>query len=152
MCPPSRGAGQAPPPAGAGRGSYRSGVLRALVLDDAGVLSQAEPGMEALLGRARAQGLRTAVLSNTESRTSPYADLVDAAVLSGEAGVRKPQPEAYALVATRLGVRPQECVFVDDVAGHVRGAVAAGMVGVHHRSVRETTAELEALFGVPLTG
>ncbi len=124
-------------------------ALRALVLDDAGVLSAAEPGMVAVLARARGHGLRTAVLSNTDATTCPYE--VDAAVLSGEAGVRKPQPEAYLLVARRLGVAPQECVHVDDVRAYVRAAAAAGMVGVHHVDVARTVEELEALLGVPLS-
>ena len=123
-------------------------MLRALLLDDQGVLSAAEPGMVEVLARARAAGLRTAVVSNTDATTCPYA--VDAAVLSGEAGVRKPQIAAYLLAAHRLGVDPGECVFVDDAPGNVQAAVAVGMVGVHHAGVARTTAELEALFEVPL--
>jgi putative hydrolase of the HAD superfamily len=71
-------------------------------------------------------------------------------VISGEVGLRKPQPEIYRLAADRLGHRTDECVFVDDLAPNVRGAAAAGMVGVHHRDVEATVAELEALFGLPL--
>jgi hypothetical protein len=33
---------------------------------------------------------------------------------------------------------------------NVRGAVAAGMVGVLHVSVEQTRDELETLFGIPL--
>ena len=125
-------------------------TVRALVVDDQGVLSLAEPGMVDVVRRARAAGLRTALLSNAEGGTHPYGDLVDAAVLSGEAGVRKPDPEAYLLVARRLGVEPGECVVVDDLAANVRGAAAAGMTGVLHRSVAETVAELEVLTGLRL--
>jgi len=132
------------------RGAYRLRVLRALVVDDQGVLSRAEPGMLEVVARARAAGVRTALLSNAEGGAHPYVGLVDAAVLSGEAGVRKPERAAYLLVAGRLGVEPAECVFVDDLRDNVRGAVAAGMAGVHHVSVEATTTELEALFGVVL--
>lgn len=125
-------------------------TVRALVLDDQGVLSGAEPGMADVLRRARAAGLRTAVLSNAEGGPPPYADLVDTAVLSGEAGVRKPDADAYLLVARRLGVEPGECVVVDDLPANVRGAAAAGMAGVLHRSVAETVAELEVLTGLRL--
>jgi len=41
-------------------------------------------------------------------------------------------------------------VFVDDIATNVRGAVAAGMVGVHHVDTGTTLEELEALFGIAL--
>jgi hypothetical protein len=37
-------------------------------------------------------------------------------------------------------------VFVDDVPGYVRAAVATGMVGVHHRNPGATGAELDVLF------
>ncbi|HEU0103104.1 MAG TPA: HAD-IA family hydrolase [Mycobacteriales bacterium] len=126
-------------------------MLRALVLDDQGVLSRAEPGMLAVVETVRAAGVRTGLLSNAEGGGHPYGAVMDAAVLSGEAGVRKPQRAAYLLVAQRLGVPPADCVFVDDLAVNVRGAVEAGMVGVLHRSVEATTAELSALFGLPLT-
>ena len=126
-------------------------TVRALVLDDQGVMSGAEPGMADVVRRARAAGLRTALLSNAEGGTHPYGDLFDAAVLSGEAGVRKPQPEAYLLVARRLGVQPGECVVVDDLARNVRGAAAAGMTGVLHRSVAATVTELEVLTGLHLS-
>lgn len=123
-------------------------MLRALVVDDQGVLSRAEPGMVEVVARLRAQGVRVGLLSNAEGADHPYD--VDAAVLSGEAGVRKPQRAAYELVAARLGMTPAECVFVDDLAGNVQGAVAAGMVGVLHVGVGRTVDELEVLLGVAL--
>jgi HAD superfamily hydrolase (TIGR01509 family) len=62
--------------------------------------------------------------------------------------VAKPDVEIYRLTAARLGLAPGECVFVDDLAVNVRGAVAAGLVGVHHTSVPTTLAELNVLLGV----
>jgi putative hydrolase of the HAD superfamily len=47
-------------------------------------------------------------------------------------------------------VTPAECVFVDDLPPNVRGAVAVGMVGVHHVDTATTLTELEALFDVQL--
>jgi hypothetical protein len=40
--------------------------------------------------------------------------------------------------------------MLDDLPQNVRGAVAAGMVGVRHTEYASTLAELEALFGVRL--
>ncbi|MDQ1646017.1 MAG: putative hydrolase of the superfamily [Cryptosporangiaceae bacterium] len=102
---------------------------------------------------AKAHGLRTALLSNSwglDYDRADWAALFDAVVISGEVGLRKPEPAIYHLAAERLGARPEECVFVDDLAHNVRGAAAAGMVGVHHTSVDMTLSELEALFGVLL--
>ena len=129
----------------------------ALVVDDAGVLSgvsDAEAAAMAQLVRsARAAGVRTALLSNaggsgpTDHHERQWRDLFDVVVLSGVAGVRKPDRAAYELVAQRLGVAPGRCVFVDDVRANVRGAVAAGMTGVHHSSAATTAEELSVLLG-----
>jgi len=109
--------------------------------------------MVGVVRRARRAGLRTALLSNSwgnQYDTALLEELFEASVISGEVGLRKPEPEIYRLVASRLGVRPQECVFVDDLPPNVRGAVAVGMVGVHHIDTATTLMELEALFGLPL--
>jgi putative hydrolase of the HAD superfamily len=112
-----------------------------------------QPMMLDALRRARSAGLRTALLSNSWGLDYPrdgWDELFDAVVISGEVGMRKPEPEIYRLAATRLGVQAAECVFVDDLAPNVRGAVAVGMVGVHHRDAGQTVAELEGVFGLSL--
>jgi len=39
----------------------------------------------------------------------------------------KPNPEAYLLAAARLGVRPENCVVIEDAPAGIRAAHAAGM-------------------------
>jgi epoxide hydrolase-like predicted phosphatase len=100
--------------------------------------------------RARRSGVKCALLSNSwglDYDRVGWDELFDVVVVSGEVGMRKPEERIYRLTAERLGVAPGECVFVDDLAPNVRGAVAAGMVAVHHVSVEQTVAELAALFG-----
>jgi epoxide hydrolase-like predicted phosphatase len=123
-----------------------------------GLLDRAFAGMRLssmvdVVRRAREGGVRTALLSNSWGMAYDRSDwdrLFDALVISGEVGLRKPEPEIYRLAAERLGARPEECVFVDDLAVNVRGAAAVGMVGVHHTAVESTVEELETLFGVTL--
>lgn len=102
--------------------------------------------------RVRASGVMTALLSNSWGRSAyprdMLAGLFDALVISGEVGVRKPDPDAYLLAAEKIGRAPEECVFVDDFEENVKGAEATGMVGVHHLEPQETVAALEELFGV----
>ena len=43
------------------------------------------------------------------------AELFDGIVISGEEGMRKPDPRMYELGAERIGVEPPACVFVDDL-------------------------------------
>jgi putative hydrolase of the HAD superfamily len=112
-----------------------------------------QPIMLDALRRARSAGLRTALLSNSWGLDYPRAgwgELFDTVVISGEVGMRKPEPEIYRLAATRLGVEAAECVFVDDLAPNIRGAVAVGMVGIHHRGAEQTVTELEGVFGLSL--
>ena len=47
--------------------------------------------------------------------------------------MHKPQPEIYLLGGERVGLAPQECVFVDDLRENCEGAEAVGMTAVLHR-------------------
>jgi putative hydrolase of the HAD superfamily len=123
--------------------------LRGLLLDYAGVLD--EPGMDAVARTVRGAGVRTAVVSNADRLADPaLPDAFDAVVLSGVVGYAKPDAEIYRLAARRLGLEPGECVFVDDLRRNVDGAVAAGMVGIHHSDIESTVMELQALFDLEL--
>ncbi|MGH3343663.1 MAG: HAD family hydrolase [Carbonactinosporaceae bacterium] len=113
------------------------------------------PDMSNVVRRARRAGLRTALLSNSWGNEYPrdgWDEMFDVVVISGEVGMRKPEPEIFWHTLSALGCRPEEAVFVDDLPHNVRGAAELGIVGVHHRSYDETVAELEALFGTPLRG
>jgi epoxide hydrolase-like predicted phosphatase len=79
-----------------------------------------------------------------------WDELFDAVVISGEVGMRKPEPAIYRYAADKLQVDPAECVFVDDLGPNVKGAVAVGMVGVKFVSAEQAVEELEALFGFAL--
>lgn len=51
--------------------------------------------------------------------------------VSSDLGVRKPEPEAFARIATAIGVPLDRILFFDDTADNVRGALAVGMQAVH---------------------
>ena len=103
---------------------------------------------------ARRAGLKTGMLSNSWGSGLYPRDvldgLFDAVVISGEVGMRKPDPEIFALAVRRLGVSAPGCVFVDDHPGHLTAAQEAGMTTVLHRSPAETISELEDLLGLDL--
>jgi epoxide hydrolase-like predicted phosphatase len=113
------------------------------------------PAMTALVWRARESGLRTALLSNSWGNSYPpetWQGMFDAVVISGEVGMRKPEPEIYRYTCQKLKLRPEEAVFVDDLAHNVDAAAAVGMLAVRHTSYEQTVAELSALFGQDLSG
>ena len=107
--------------------------------------------MVAAVGAARAEGVRTGLVSNSWS-TSHYdrsmlTKLFDAVVISAEVGLHKPQPEIYLLASKRLAVEPERCVFVDDLRENCAGAEAVGMTAILHRDVADTVARMEELLG-----
>jgi epoxide hydrolase-like predicted phosphatase len=112
-----------------------------------------QPPIADAVRRARSAGLATGLLSNSWGNDYPregWDEMFDVVVISGEVGMRKPDPQIYAFAADQLGVPPEQCVFVDDLMPNVRGAVEVGMVGVHHVTPQQTLDELEVLFGIPL--
>jgi epoxide hydrolase-like predicted phosphatase len=112
-----------------------------------------EPAMVAAVGRLRDAGVRTGLVSNSWGMEYPregWERLFDAVVISGEVGMRKPEPAIYRHAAALLQVPVEQCVFVDDIRVNVRGAEAVGMTGVYHQSVGKTLAELGAIFGMPV--
>jgi len=114
---------------------------------------QAAPAMHDAVRQVRAAGHRTALLSNSwglDYDRTGWGELFDVTVISGEVGLRKPEPEIYLLTAERLGVSPHECVFVDDLGPNVRAAEQVGMTGIRHVDPAQTIAEIAAHFRLDL--
>ncbi|MFL5819587.1 MAG: HAD family hydrolase [Solirubrobacteraceae bacterium] len=103
---------------------------------------------------ARRSGVRTGLISNSWGRgrydRSQFPQLFDGTVISGEVGVRKPEPRIYAMGAEAIGLAPEQCVFVDDLPGNLKPARELGMATVHHVCAGRTVPELERALGVRL--
>jgi epoxide hydrolase-like predicted phosphatase len=110
--------------------------------------------MFAAVAALRDHGIRVGLLSNSWGMSDyPLAmitDTFDGVVISGQVGMRKPEPSIYRHAAQTIGVEPRRCVFVDDTAGNVAVAVSLGMTVIHHERAEQTLRELERLFGVEL--
>ena len=90
------------------------------------------PGARETLAALRKAGIPCALVTMSWTR---FADAVVAALPPGSFDVvitgdevthGKPHPEPYRLAAARLGVRPKDCVAIEDSPTGVRSAVAAG--------------------------
>ncbi|HEY7077760.1 MAG TPA: HAD family phosphatase [Solirubrobacteraceae bacterium] len=104
---------------------------------------------------ARTAGIRTGLISNSWGAGEVYdrarfPELFDAVVISGEVGLRKPDPAIYRLAAERIGLAPDRLVFVDDLPGNLKPARALGMVTIAHTDAERTVTELERALGVSL--
>jgi putative hydrolase of the HAD superfamily len=105
--------------------------------------------------RARAAGIHTGLISNSWGAGLDYDmslldELFEGIVISGDVGMHKPEPAIFVLGAERIGVRPEECVFVDDLRENCAGAEQVGMTAILHRGADSTLPELERLLGVEL--
>ncbi len=68
---------------------------------------------------------KTAILSNASQGTiqnklnEQQLALFDAVVVSGDVGFAKPDPQIYYYAAEQLGVKTDECIFIDDHAEYL---------------------------------
>lgn len=98
------------------------------------------PGARELLGHVREARIDTALVTMSWKR---FSDEVVACLPTGsftvsvtgdEVARGKPHPDPYLLAAERLGVRPEDCVAIEDSPTGARSALAAGcrVLGVPH--------------------
>ena len=74
--------------------------------------------------------------------------LFDAIIESSKAGVRKPDPKIYLMMCDLLGVKPQACVYLDDLGINCKPAAGLGMTAIKVVDVDQTLAELSAATGL----
>jgi epoxide hydrolase-like predicted phosphatase len=147
--------GRTPPAAFEPRFAAMLGVEPAGLIDRVFGYMRVDEAMVDGVRAAKAAGKRTGLLSNSWGDDRYAHDLIDALfddmVISSAVGLRKPDPAIYELAASRLGLEPAECVFVDDLPGNLKPARALGMATVVHRGdAAATLAEVGELLGVSL--
>jgi epoxide hydrolase-like predicted phosphatase len=123
------------------------------LIDDLFADLRPDEAMVKAVRAAKEAGVKTGLISNSWGLgiyDRAPVDLFDAAIISGDVGIHKPQPEIYELACERLGVAAGDCVFVDDLRENIAGAEAVGMTGVLHRDAAETIPRLEKLLGAKL--
>ena len=64
---------------------------------------------------------------------------------SHEVGHRKPEPEIYQKVLSRIKLRPEETVFIDDMPKFVEGARAVGMHAIQFQNKAQLVRELKKM-------
>jgi epoxide hydrolase-like predicted phosphatase len=75
----------------------------------------------------------------------PIADAFDVLVISAEEKIMKPDPRIYHLALERLGLPPQEAIFVDDFIENIDAAQAVGLIGLHFKSSQQAQQDIRAL-------
>ena len=94
----------------------------------------ASSAMADAVRQVRAAGYKTALLTNISRGGErlwrdlfPVDDLFDVVVDSSRVGMRKPDRRIYMLTCERLGVEPDQCLFIDDLECNVQAAESLGM-------------------------
>jgi len=91
---------------------------------------------------------KTATICNGGSREAfnrkfRLGELVDLMIFDGEEGIAKPDVRIYQLALMRLGVQPDEVVFVDDKESNLEAAQRLGMHTVHFKNTAQAITEVQ---------
>lgn len=110
------------------------------------------PYMFDLFHEVKRSGLKAAILTNNtvewESawrRMVGLDDVTDCIIDSCKVGLRKPDPEIFALAADALRVNNEGCVLIDDVEENCEAARIAGWHAIHFVDSVEVQNEVRAL-------
>jgi putative hydrolase of the HAD superfamily len=76
--------------------------------------------------------------------------LFEVVIESAKVNLRKPDPRIYLLACERLGVAPEQTVFLDDFGVNLKAARALGMTTIKVDETHRAIDELEAAIGIPL--
>ena len=109
-------------------------------------------GTVAILSELKARKTPLAALTNWSAEKFPVArrrfDFLawfDAIVVSGEIGMRKPDPRIYRHLLESRGLDAGGALFIDDSAANVAAARALGMPALRFSAPAALRAEIEAL-------
>lgn len=108
------------------------------------------PEMRTLLAELHGR-YRLAVLSNTSRvgfeeylrKDRQLEDLLDVVISSAEVGIAKPEPAIYLLTLARLGIRPPQALFVDDLERNTLAAEKLGIPSIVFTSTADLRVHLQ---------
>lgn len=115
------------------------------------------PMMLEAIRRIRLSGLKVAALTNNwvvdeshDERLEPLRLEFDVFIESCRVGMRKPDPNIFALVGTRLGVPLENTAFLDDMGPNLKAARALGMTTFKVAEPKEALVALGKAIGLEL--
>jgi HAD superfamily hydrolase (TIGR01509 family) len=135
---------------------FKTAAIFGLTVDEyATKLKESEVKNVALLDYIRTlrPKLKTGLLTNISSNASLYSrfskseltEYFDETVASGEIGYAKPEAQAYEIIASRLEVRLDECIMIDDREEYCQGAINVGMKAILYESNELVISEIDKI-------
>jgi HAD superfamily hydrolase (TIGR01509 family) len=109
--------------------------------------------MLALVGRLRANGYQTGVISNTipgleerlRAEVPHLIPLFDIRIGSGDVKMAKPDPAIFHHALELAGAEPRQAVFADDVSAYAAAARDIGMHGFHFTGYERFAEDLRSI-------
>ena len=124
--------------------------IEALIEQDVLLWATVDPVMLEWVGRVRASGMKTAILSNMGEDLLAYMrehfnwlDRFHHLTWSCELNLIKPMAAIYEHTLEQLNVRADEALFLDDRAENVEGARAVGIHALLFRGAQNLQADLK---------
>ena len=116
-------------------------VYDELVSEELAANAVAAEGLELLLEELRSRDVRIGLATGSRTKWADIilnrlgvADLFEAIATVDMVAATKPAPDLYLLSAAELGVAPEYCLALDDIAPGIASAKAAGMTTVAVRT------------------
>jgi putative hydrolase of the HAD superfamily len=112
------------------------------------------PDVIGYVEKLRAEGLVTAILSDQTNwldelnGKDPFFHHFDYVFNSFRIGKGKRDPSVFEDICLKMGLKPQETVFVDDSIGNVKRAACAGLSAVLYTELGELKEEMKKYFDV----
>jgi putative hydrolase of the HAD superfamily len=126
-------------------------IVEELSDTDARMWTTENPAMLAWQQQLKQRGLLTAILSNMGDnvlanleREFDWIHRFDVLIWSYQWHMAKPDPAIYHLVLNKLGVRPEEALFLDDKLLNVEAAQALGMKAIEFTTIDHLREDLKA--------
>lgn len=124
------------------------------------------PAMVAALDTLKAEGFGIACITNnvpsgkgagmarSEELAAEVAAIMarfDHVIESSKVGVRKPDPRIYEMMCEKLGARPANCIYLDDLGINCKPASQLGMHAIKVTSGEQALADLSAALEMDLS-
>jgi putative hydrolase of the HAD superfamily len=127
-----------------------------LLEQDAIMWMNLNPAMIAWIPRIKEAGFRLGILSNMGFGVLdymrprfPWLDQFDYLTFSCDLGIVKPDPAIYLHTVKKLGVAPDQALFIDNLEKNIAGAEAVGLHAALFQNVEQLQADLSRR-GFPL--
>ena len=122
-------------------------VERAAAIRLAYTVRSLKPRTDAIptIKKLKSMGYKVGLVSDCSPETptawsqTPFNGIFHVTIFSCIAGVKKPDPKIYLMAVEKLGVKPEECLYIGDGSSHeLTGAIKVGMTPILIRDPNET--------------